>query len=119
MASLKEDGRPAPMRARSPVQSNRSAAKHAWDVGVSLCGWILHCCRSLSRPISTGTISPMEGGARLASHVSEEAITPPAYFRFRLLKVDCLQLQVAVIGISLSLAPCSLELVWLISHAVD
>jgi hypothetical protein len=43
-------------RARSPVQSNRSAAKHAWDVGVSLCGWILHCCRSLSRPTGTGTI---------------------------------------------------------------
>jgi len=45
----------------------------------------------------------MEGGARLASHVSEEAITPPAYFRFRLLKVDRLQLQVAAIGLSFGL----------------
>jgi len=44
----------------------------------------------------------MEGGARLASHVSTPS---PAYFSlsFRLLKVDYLQLQVAALDLSLSL----------------
>lgn len=61
VASLKEErpvqSNPIAVRVRVRVLVLVRAAKHACDAGRGpLCGWILlHCCRSLSRPISTST----------------------------------------------------------------